>query len=496
MTKRNELPDLTVPTRASGAYIGIALVQFVGKFLRQIWPLLLLWIINPGQITGIFILLSVAVLSGISTAYAILAYYQFDFCIKDQSLQIRSGVIRRKEQSIPFERIQNIQIEEPALHRLFGVVRLKVETAGSKEEEGLIEALSPAIAGEIKRHIDQERTDRAAEVPGMDETATSAEVLSSLELADLLRIGLTRNHLRTALILLGFSIGFLEDIAQLLPDTYTMKWDQEIKRIFDWDPLVSAALFAVFTGVSMVITLVTSFFKFYRQTLISNGDRWTVRSGLISRREWVIPVSKIQEISFADNPFQRWMKIGELRIKTASANEVGDEQVIRLSGVPHALLDNLASRIGNTVQSDTRKITPEAAFRWRLWLFSGILPGMIILFIQLIPLWLRILLMAIYWAFSFWWTGLLFRSYLFEESDDLLRIRRGVAWRRDNFTLWKKMQAVQLAQGIYEQRKDLATIVFSHGAGVVSFPFLKKQRVLDIINRGLVTIEKSKSGWI
>ena len=158
--RKNENFDLSVPTRASRAYIGISLAKFVIRFLRQIWPLLLLYFINPGQVTGIFLVLSVAVISGISTLYAILAYYHFDFFIADDALNIRSGVIKRKEQSIPFSRIQNIHVEEQAIHRLFGVVRLKVETAGSKEEEGIIEALSPGLAKQIKQQIEEKHNTR------------------------------------------------------------------------------------------------------------------------------------------------------------------------------------------------------------------------------------------------------------------------------------------------------------------------------------------------
>lgn len=494
MKRSSDTLDLSQPTRASRAFVGISLVKFVVRFVRQIWPLLLLWVLDPGQITGIILILSVGVLSGISTLYAVISYYNFDYFIRDQALQIRSGVFRRTEQSIPFERIQSIHIEELAMHRLFGVVRLKVETAGSKEEEGIIEALSPVVATQIKQLIEKESRLTATSVDEVEGSNSTSRVFSELNTADLFRIGLTRNHFRTAIILLGFSIGFMEDISELLPSRYTLRWDEEIDRIFDWDPLVTFALFGVFLIVSILITLVTTFFRFYGQRMTGEGDRWTLRSGLISRREWVIPVKKIQEISFTENPFQRWLGIGEIRIKTASSNEVGDEQIIRLSGVQQTLFNELRQSFNFGEETQT-ELKPYRAFRWRLWFFIGILPGVLLLIPPGITWPIRIILLAIYWVVTFFWTRYLYESYLLRETDQFILIHRGFAWRSIRWTPWQKLQAIQLTRGIYEQRRDLASLVLSHGAGSVSFPFLKKEQALAVMNRGLVRVEQTESDW-
>lgn len=493
--RRNENVDLSKPTRASKAYIGIALFKFVIRFLRQIWPLLLLYFINPGQVTGIFLVLSVGVLSGISTLYAILTYYHFDFFIADDALNIRSGVIKRKEQSIPFGRIQNIHIEEQAIHRLFGVVRLKVETAGSKEEEGIIEALTPDLASQIKQRIDENHMMRSGVADAEDITEPEGQVISELSISDLFKIGITRNHLRTALILLGFAIGFLEDIRDLLPSDLTLSWESQMDKMFDYDPFMLTTLFGLFLIISMIITVGTTFFRFYRQRLTSFGDRWILTAGLIARREWVIPVKKIQEISFAVNPFQAWLNIGEIRIKTASSSEVGDEQLIRLSGVHENLFHSLTANFDVDAESAI-EFKPVYAYRWRLWIFIGMIPALLFSFVSYFSILTRVATILIYLISTFFLTGALYRGYRMSEGEHHLCLRKGYGWRSVKWTLWPKMQAVQLTQGIYEQRKDYASIVLSHGAGTVSFPFMKKEEVLGVMNRGLERIERSQADWI
>src|SRR5690606_41338100 len=50
-------------------------------------------------------------------------------------LHIEYGLFVRKQRFVPFERIQSIHMTEGILHRLFGVVKLEIETAGGKDRK-------------------------------------------------------------------------------------------------------------------------------------------------------------------------------------------------------------------------------------------------------------------------------------------------------------------------------------------------------------------------
>ena len=66
----------------------------------------------------------------ISAASNINKYYGFKLYRQGDSLEYERGLLNRSEGSIPFEKIQNLRIEENPLKRLFGYSTLKVETAG------------------------------------------------------------------------------------------------------------------------------------------------------------------------------------------------------------------------------------------------------------------------------------------------------------------------------------------------------------------------------
>lgn len=496
--KKSEPVDLSIPRRPAIAFLAINLVRFTWRFVRQIWPLLVLYLIDPGQVAGIFLILAVVVVIGISAVSSILAFYHFDYCIADNALSIRSGVVKRVEQSIPFERIQSVQIEEPAVHRLFSVVRFKIETAGSKEEEGLIEALEPHIAEQLKTAIETERKAiLKTKDPELEEekAAITEDIINQLSIAQLIKIGIARNHLRTALILLGLTLGFLDNITEFFPEAWTSEWGQQLQALFQWNPVIIASLFAVFIIVSTIITLVTTFFLYYNQRFIVKGDYWIIRSGLVSRREWNVPLKKVQEIAFSQNPMQSAFSFGELRIKTASADEIGDDQLIVLPGVEHQFYTKLI-QIHSGEETIENQFTPVYVYRWRLWFFWGIIPALLILAVPFSTLTVKAAVAIAYVILSYFWTGAVYKNYRLSEGAKSVRIVKGYGWWSDRWVLWHKSQALQLSQGVYEQRKNLATLGVSHGAGTVYFPFMNRSEVTDIVNRGLYRIDQSSDEWI
>ena len=71
-----------------------------------------------------------------------LQYLRFRYWITPKEIVIQSGVTTRRTRSIPIERIQNIEIEQRLLPRLFGAAKVKLETAGSATTEGVLDLVS------------------------------------------------------------------------------------------------------------------------------------------------------------------------------------------------------------------------------------------------------------------------------------------------------------------------------------------------------------------
>jgi len=105
--------------------LGYFFLKYLGK---TIWlPVLLL--VGAIFIPVLFFALVayfVAILIG-----ATLTYNNFFFEVDETGLQIESGVIHKSSVSLPFEQIQNVNIERTLADRVLGLSKLSIETAGA-----------------------------------------------------------------------------------------------------------------------------------------------------------------------------------------------------------------------------------------------------------------------------------------------------------------------------------------------------------------------------
>ena len=88
-------------------------ILIVGSALQP-WPLVV------GPILYLFILL----------VMSLLIYNNFSFEVNSDGLKIEQGVIHRLSVSVPFEQIQNVNVERTIADRLLGIARISIETAG------------------------------------------------------------------------------------------------------------------------------------------------------------------------------------------------------------------------------------------------------------------------------------------------------------------------------------------------------------------------------
>ena len=91
-----------------------------------------------------------------SFIWAKLYYESFKFELVAKGLKIESGVIWKKYVTIPYERIQNVDIYRGPLARILGLSDIHVQTAGiagAMVTEGRIPGLSPKDAEEMREKL-------------------------------------------------------------------------------------------------------------------------------------------------------------------------------------------------------------------------------------------------------------------------------------------------------------------------------------------------------
>jgi len=114
-----------------------SLVAMAGSARQLGWP-------PPESANGEILLVLVVVVAATlillaGTALVSYIYYKrYLWEITDSDVHIYSGIIFKKQIHIPFQRVQSIDFNASLMQRLFGLVRLKIETAGGATNKGVI----------------------------------------------------------------------------------------------------------------------------------------------------------------------------------------------------------------------------------------------------------------------------------------------------------------------------------------------------------------------
>ena len=251
---------------------------------------------------GLGLLLLAAVLTLI-LAGAALSFYFFQYRLSGDHLEIRSGVLARKHLNLPFGRIQNVRLEQPFYYRMTGYACLQLDTAGSNKQEARVVALPLDFAEQLKSEIlahqqETELADAAISDSARNVAAPSGEVvLNRRTVRDLVLHGITSNRVW---ILLGLAAPFYETIATRL-GAWLMSMDIDIKAMFSagqlawWQlGLYSLSLVTVLMLVLVSLSILGAIFLFYNFTLSRQGDRYVRQSGLLSKYQVVMRLSRLQ----------------------------------------------------------------------------------------------------------------------------------------------------------------------------------------------------------
>lgn len=118
---------------------------------------------HPGTlllICCLFLLLTIPV----GIIWGLLTHYYYRYSLTEDGINIEKGVINKKYITIPYQRIQNVEIYRGILLRLLGISDLQIQTAGmsytlnSKNNnrpvaEGRLPGIDKALAVQIQDQI-------------------------------------------------------------------------------------------------------------------------------------------------------------------------------------------------------------------------------------------------------------------------------------------------------------------------------------------------------
>jgi len=284
-----------------------------------------------------------AVLAGLAVCllvgYEVARYRRFEYDLGGGTLDIRSGVVSRRNREIPLRRVQNVDISRNVVQRLLDIAAVDFETAGGSETEASLRFVSFEEAKRLQsevRRLKRDTSDAESE-PETDAEPTDEEELFALSGRELALVGALSFDVRVPGLLFVLVSGSVPALSSVLPSESGV-------------PFVAAGLVLAALAIVLVSWLggaVAAVLNYYGFRLTRVDDELQYERGLLRRYDGSIPLDKVQTLTITDDPLKRYFGFAALEIETAGyapgTGESGSEAAVPLASRERVY--SLANRI-------------------------------------------------------------------------------------------------------------------------------------------------------
>lgn len=320
----------------------------LSSFFKSILPLAIMLFSKNSQSINIFqkllIMLGILLLIVI---YETIKWYKDVYCIKDNLIMIKEGIIFVKRKEIPFNKIQTVDISQGIKHRIFGLALVKVDTGNSSVKKEELSFLLKKIEAEnlkdnifnMKDKITQSSSNEAVKIEIEGSYKKDKFLFSSKEFkvsnGELILSALTSNAIFTGVLFLASAFPFIDDyLKEFLDSTFSktslffqnINFDQmSVGNIVLWIILI----LIIYIIVSLIIAIITTIIKFYGFSVKRENDNLIINYGLLEKKNYIMPIKKISAIYLKQNIIKQIFNCRAIHIETVGyGNEKGESSIL------------------------------------------------------------------------------------------------------------------------------------------------------------------------
>ncbi len=164
-------------------FLILEIILVVGKVMEKSYPTILNFVSQNPSVDTVFgyalllapILFLVAL--GVAVLSAYVSYSALQYRIDENSFSLETGILGKKEISVPFREIQNVDIDQSFVYRIFGMSNLVILTAGHEDQpyasqnqsEIVLPALDIVLARTLQKYlIEQANVQEVTPAPASD----------------------------------------------------------------------------------------------------------------------------------------------------------------------------------------------------------------------------------------------------------------------------------------------------------------------------------------
>ena len=483
------LSNLETPQRQEPLGVIIMFLMNLKKWWQVIVVFAIPYITGSEQKISFIGFLSISLL--LVALWSYLSWKNFFFHVADQNFVINEGVFKKEETIIPLERIQSVQLKQNFIQQIINLTSVTIDTAGSGKKEAEIAALKQVDAQALKAFL---MTKKEVKSSVSDEPVVeNYQPLMQFTVADILRVGLTENHLKGALLLLGV-FGYLSQYSDYLGLDDDELWEESFQYITTIIPIFSA--FFIITSVLM--SLWKSFLKYFNLMVILKNEGISVKSGLFKVEESFVPLKKIQYIKWKSNPLRKLIGFKSLGIYQASPVAVKQKKAITIPGCKTIHRQSINEMFYPEMFTDDEvlELKPDKYWTIRLLLIFELIPLIIMVLIYFFAEPIMMIAPAIYSLLAPFFIVKYASKFKVLISKDLIQIQRGFVFTEKSILHSYKVQNVQLKQSIFQKQSGLVSLKLFTASGSMSIPYISEITGTAFFNKLIFDIESSAKSWM
>lgn len=428
----------------------------------------------------------------------IIKWKRFVYWFEDGELRIEYGLFVKKKRYIPFDRIQSLNYTEGIFHRPLGLVKVKVETAGSGkigQAEAELTAISREDADRIesemekaKHHLPDEVVAEMGPVEKVEAPVKKeAMVLYRMSMKELLILATTSGGIG---VVISAVLLFLSQFSELIP--YDAIYE-EVMLFLRFGVLIVVLTIFLVLLIAWVISVIMTIVANYQFTIQRDEDHIYITRGLLEKKKVSVPLKRVQGIKVSQNPLRELFGYATVMVESAGGSVGDKDEKIRLFPLVKAdrMIPILAELFPELEWTPELVKAPKRSvhFFYRLDLI-WLLPMLAALGYFFYPYGLLALIILPFVVITGVWQHRT-AGYALGEKQLTMQFR-GLSKHRF-FMLKKRVQVIQVTQSFFQRRKGIASISSTIKSGMMGATATTPHMEKDDASRILAWYEPSGS---
>lgn len=399
---------------------------------------------------------------GFGLIHQIVRWWTFTYTVVDDRIELRHQLIARSVKTIPIERVRGVDITAGFLHRVLGLVVVRIDAAAGGDE-GVLNAVSRREAARLRELL-----------LGQEAKPSPEQIIARADPSWYRYAPLSGAYLLTPFALLGSLLGTLYNLNNEFGLVSRGTLSHLGDRVVGLPPVlgvVTLLLLALAMPVASLLVFTWFNWDFTLRAVPGEDERGSLvaERGLVTRRSVTLERRRIRGVELRDNPLERRKKVARL---TALVTGLGDAEHRGrlLPTAPKDVVLNVTEEvIGRFKEPLIRH--PKAALDRRL--VRAILPPLAVSVLSIVtgPLWLAVA--AAVAAVAAVPLALDRYAQLGHASDGgLLSVRSGSLVRNQQVIEHRAVVGWRFRQSLFQRRSGLTTLTVAVGAGAGAYDAL------------------------